>query len=78
MRLDAFGQPVIHRLHLDPGALKGPEGPLDHKESLITSGCILYRDGIVVGLKHPFSIELRCLLDCFTVEPDTALLIDFR
>ena len=53
---DAFGQPVVHQLHLDPGALKGPEGPLDHKEPLITGGCIFDSDGIVVSLEHPFAI----------------------
>jgi hypothetical protein len=47
VRFDAFEQPVEHWLHLDPGALEGPEGALDHEESLITRGCIFYRDGIV-------------------------------
>ena len=47
---DAFGKPVVHRLHNDPGALKGPEGTLDHEESLITRDCIFYGDNIIVGL----------------------------
>ena len=54
----AFGQPMVHGLHFDPGALKGPEGPLDHEQSLITGGGVFHSDGIVVGLKHPFTIIL--------------------
>jgi glycosyltransferase involved in cell wall biosynthesis len=56
MGFDSSRDPVVHRRHLDLGALERAEAAFDDHQALVAAGGIFQADSIVVGLDDPFTV----------------------
>ncbi len=65
-----------HGTHLHLRLLQRAEAAFDDHQTLISAGCILNADRIIIGLKDPFAVILLRLTDTSPVNADVVALCD--